>query len=484
MKSISVALLLLLLTACSTPPPPPNKPYVDVKVAPIEPPFAVPTTEQLDYLDVLRSLQVELDNEEIRQLYIWVKAEYDYFYQTEFVTGSLLRGNRYLPYLQYRLRQADLPIEYSYLAMIESAFRTVALSNKGAHGVWQLMPATAKELGIRPEQRKDVVKATDAAIKYIQARQQAFANDALLIAASYNAGEYGVSRRFEKVDSGRYNFVTIYDHLPKETRHYVPRWIAATMLANQIKRQGKMPPSDAVIITKRDYQVAPLAKGLGMDVAQFEQLNPDFVGAKYLTNQHNFIVHPNVMPVNAVDGIHISAATGFTPQFISAQNDSVPTRGQVEAQLRKTRLAQQAKQAKPKVKLSPKTPVKTPVNTTVKATAKTTAAKPASASAHGYIQVEIKPGMTYTRLSRWFGVSQQELITLNPSLKQGLQAGKQIKVPAAGVLVKQYKVQQGDSLMQIARQHRLELDDIRLVNQIKDNHIRVGQVLTLYLPQG
>lgn len=473
MKSISVAILLLLLTACSsTPEPPASKKYVDIKVAPIEPPFAVPTAEQLDYLDVLRSLQVELDNEEIRQLYVWVKAEYDYFYQTEFVTGSLLRGNRYLPYLQYRLKQADLPIEYSYLAMIESAFRTVALSNKGAHGVWQLMPATAKELGIAPEQRKDVVKATDAAIKYIQARQNAFGNDALLIAASYNAGEYGVMRRFEHVDSGRYNFVTIYDHLPKETRHYVPRWIAATMLAHQIKRQGKMPPSEAVIITKRDYQVAPLAKGLGMNVAQFEKLNPDFVGADFLSNQHNFIVHPNALPVNAVDGIHISAATGFTPQFISAQNDLVPTRAQVESQQRKIRLAQQAQKPKPRVKLSPKTQ------------AKAVAAKPVKSTAHGYIQVEIKPGMTYTRLNRWFGVSQQELMKLNPSLKQGLQAGKQIKVPANGVMVKQYKVQQGDSLMQIARQHRLELDDIRLVNQIKDNNIRVGQVLTLYLPQG
>nr|WP_238486462.1 lytic transglycosylase domain-containing protein [Motilimonas eburnea] len=354
--------------------------------------------------------------------------------------------------------------------MIESAFRTVALSNKGAHGVWQLMPATAKELGIRPEQRKDVVKATDAAIKYIQARQQAFGNDALLIAASYNAGEYGVSRRFEKVDSGRYNFVTIYDHLPKETRHYVPRWIAATMLANQIKRQGKMPPSEAVIITRRDYQIAPLAKGLGMDVAQFERLNPDFVGARFLTHQHNFIVHPNSLPVNAVDGIHISAATGFTPQFIAAQNDLVPTRAQVEDQQRKDRLAQQAKKPKPKVKLSPKT--------------QATVASSVKSRPEGYIKVEIKPGMTYTRLSRWFGVSQQELMKLNPSLKQGLQAGKQIKVPANGVLVKQYKVQQGDSLMQIARQHRLDLDDIRLINQIKDNHIRVGQVLTLYLPQG
>ena len=96
----------------------------------------------------------------------------------------------------------------------------------------------------------------------------------------------------------------------------------------------------------------------------------------------------------------------------------------------------------------------------------------------------IKPGMTFTRLNRWFDVTQQELIALNPSLKQGLRAGSEIKVPASGIQVKQYKVQKGDSLGRIASTHRVELEDVRLMNQIKDNNIRVGQVLVLYMRQG
>ncbi|WP_434339896.1 transglycosylase SLT domain-containing protein [Motilimonas cestriensis] len=469
MKFISVFLFILFISACSSTPEPAPKKVVVLKMAPVEPPFKRPTAEQLDYLDVLRALEVDLENDEIRQLYEWVKAEYDYFYQTNFVTGSLVRGNRYIPYLQYRLRQAGLPIEYSYLAMIESAFRTVALSNKGAHGVWQLMPATAKELGITPEQRKDVVKATDAAIKYIQAREAAFGNDALLIAASYNAGEYGVSKRFVHVDSKRYNYVTVYSHLPKETRHYVPRWIAATMLANQIKRQGKMPAPESVLITDKDYQIAPLASALGMNKKEFETRNPDFVGEEFLTNQHNFIVHPNAHPVNAVDGLHISAATGFEPQFIAGGQLNIATRASAELE-RKALLAKAKRKIKPTIKRSPN-----------RTSSKEVSQTQSNAS---YIKVAIQPGMTFSRLNRWFDVTETELVALNPSLKKGLRAGSEIKVPATNVSIKQYKVQAGDSLLRIASNHQVELDDIRLVNQIKGNHIRVGQVLTLYLPEG
>lgn len=173
---------------------------------------------------LLKKLNIKLSSSDFNTLRQLVITQQKHLNKNGFVKRSLARGSRYIPYIKHELTQAGVPSEFAYLALVESGFKTSALSNKGAKGVWQLMPITAGELGISASQRSDVAKSTHAAIKYLQHRYLVFGDMPLLVAASYNAGEARVLSRLRRLENpSNRSFVAIHQSLPKETREYVPR---------------------------------------------------------------------------------------------------------------------------------------------------------------------------------------------------------------------------------------------------------------------
>jgi len=155
-----------------------------------------------------------------------------------FIERSLERGRPIIPMLQRELEAAKMPPLLHYLALIESGYKNTAVSTAKAMGLWQFMPGTGKQYGLKiggpGDERRDEAKSTRAAARYLRDLAFEFGGDALLLAlAGYNRGENGVRRALKKLDdpfSDRSYWRLVEEGLlPQETAHYVTRFIAAAV---------------------------------------------------------------------------------------------------------------------------------------------------------------------------------------------------------------------------------------------------------------
>ena len=150
------------------------------------------------------------------------------------VAGLLQKEQYYMPIFQDILSQYDLPYELAYLPVIESALNPNARSHMGAVGLWQFMPATGKKYGLEinslVDERRDPIKSTHAAAKFMNALYDVF-KDWNLVIAAYNCGPSNVNKAIYRA-GGKRDFWSIYPFLPKETRAYLPLYIAAVYSMN------------------------------------------------------------------------------------------------------------------------------------------------------------------------------------------------------------------------------------------------------------
>jgi len=140
----------------------------------------------------------------------------------------------YFPLFEQTLDQNDLPLEFKYLSIVESALNPTAKSRVGATGLWQFMLQTGKLYNLKVnsfiDERRDPVKSTQAACDYFK-NMYAIYHDWLLVIASYNCGAGNVNKAIAR-SGGKTNFWEISKYLPAETRGYVPAFIAVTYLMN------------------------------------------------------------------------------------------------------------------------------------------------------------------------------------------------------------------------------------------------------------
>lgn len=146
----------------------------------------------------------------------------------------LERASRYLPFIQDELRKANLPADLAYMVMIESGFSAHAKSTADAVGPWQFIEATGSRYGLNKnwwlDERKDVRKATHAAIRYITDLHNEF-KSWYLVAAGYNMGENGLRRMMKKHNTRDYWTLVKKNAIPKETQNYVPKILAAMLIS-------------------------------------------------------------------------------------------------------------------------------------------------------------------------------------------------------------------------------------------------------------
>jgi membrane-bound lytic murein transglycosylase D len=162
-------------------------------------------------------------------------VEYFAFKKAEFTQRMLEKKHLYFPIYEKYLKLYNLPDELKYLSLIESGLDPKALSNKGAGGLWQFMPYTARgDFGLRVDpmidERFDPERATEAACKYMRQLYRIF-GDWHLVLAAYNTGPGNVKRAIRNC-RGNNDFWGIYNCLPKQTRAYVPQFIAITYMMN------------------------------------------------------------------------------------------------------------------------------------------------------------------------------------------------------------------------------------------------------------
>jgi membrane-bound lytic murein transglycosylase D len=159
------------------------------------------------------------------------------FFQTRgktFFRNWLEKSTKYMPLLQSELKKAGLPTDLAYMVMIESGFSATAVSSAQAVGPWQFIESTGKGYGLEKnwwlDERRDIKKSTQAAIRYLKDLKQEFGSW-YLVAASYNMGENGLRRQIKKHGTSDYWELVRRNALPQETQDYVPKILAALMIA-------------------------------------------------------------------------------------------------------------------------------------------------------------------------------------------------------------------------------------------------------------
>ena len=197
----------------------------------------------------------------------------------------LSRSERYIPMMRQVLRSEGLPEDLVYLAMIESGFTPHAKSVASAVGAWQFMSATGKRYDLRIDpwidERRDPLKSTVAAAQYLKELYAMFNNDWYLAAAGYNAGENKILRAINMYNSRDFWELSKGEYLKRETKDYVPKLLAAAIIAKEPAKYGfadvaYLPPIEFDLVTipsRTDLEV--VAKILRVSVHTLRELNPE-----------------------------------------------------------------------------------------------------------------------------------------------------------------------------------------------------------------
>lgn len=194
------------------------------------------------------------------------------------------KAEYYFPIFEDIIARHELPYELCYLSIVESALNPQARSYMGATGLWQFMPATGKRYGLEinslVDERMDPIRATEAACKYLSDLYNIF-HDWNLAIAAYNCGPGNVNKAIHRA-GGKRDFWSIYPFLPRETRGYLPIFIAVVYSMNYAQQHGICPgeplltmASDTIVTTQRQH-LKQIAENLHIPLSELRRLNPQY----------------------------------------------------------------------------------------------------------------------------------------------------------------------------------------------------------------
>jgi len=220
-----------------------------------------------------------MDNARVR------KWEQYYAERPDYVARMTERGGRYLYYVVEELEKRNMPLDLALLPFVESAFNPQAMSVARAAGMWQFMPSTGRIYALKQnafrDDRRDVLASTRAALDYLERLGVMFNGDWQLALAAYNWGEGNVKRALQRKRSP--NAPSVYESLrgmPAETRDYVPKLQAVKNIVAKPDAYGlTLPPLEnhpyfLSVAIERDIDVELAAKLAGINLEEFQQLNP------------------------------------------------------------------------------------------------------------------------------------------------------------------------------------------------------------------
>ena len=200
------------------------------------------------------------------------------------VSFMLGASNFYMPIFEEALEAYNLPLELKYLPVIESALNPNAVSRVGATGLWQFMLPTGKRYGLEVntlvDERRDPVKASYAAAHYLSDLYKIF-DDWSLVIAAYNCGPSTVNKAIHR-SKGNADYWSIYPYLPKETRGYVPAFIAANYIMNYYCDHNicpmvtELPVKTDTVVVEKDIHFEQIAQKLNIDIKHLRNLNPQY----------------------------------------------------------------------------------------------------------------------------------------------------------------------------------------------------------------
>ncbi|HEY7681696.1 MAG TPA: LysM peptidoglycan-binding domain-containing protein [Gemmatimonadales bacterium] len=433
----------------------------------------------------------------------------------------LQRMPRYEPMIRAKLRENGVPEDMVYLALIESGFSNTAVSRARAAGMWQFIKGTAKLYGLRVDswvdERRDPVRATDAAVRHIADLRDRFGS-MYLAAAAYNAGAGKVGRGLrrlgddeeEEEENPDATFFRLYDtrFLRRETKDYVPKLIAAALIAKQPEKYGFEKPLDVQPLTY-DSIVVPEATGLDVlarladtSVAALRELNPQYI---HLVTPPR---RPAVVRVPAGTGETVTARyAALAPSERVSFVEHTVRRGQTLGGIgRMYRVSGQLiADANPAVRvnrLRPGTRLVIPtryVPVVAEPAERPARTRPvANASSSTTIRYRVRSGESLWTIAMSYGTTVERLRQLNAlSRSERLKADQVIRVPAPAVEVtppaaapapspstalaaRSHRVRRGETLTSIASRYGVTITALRDANGLASTSmIKAGTQLTI-----
>lgn len=447
-KSLSIGLLLLLTAACTTVSTEPARvataPEIERELAALRDVMmrdleaasrenGVTRTAPASDIDAISSIEIpqhpSVDGA-IRYFSTGLKRT---------IQTSLTRSARYKRNIDRILDEHGIPRAFAYLPVIESGYRTGLTSSAGARGMWQFMPATAREYGLRVDwwvdERIDIEKSTYAAARYLRDLHRMF-SDWPLVLAAYNAGPGRVRRTLAEHEASSFWQLLEKSALPKETRGYVPTFFATVAIAGDPERFG--------------FELqSPLEESAGeWDTVEVRgPVSLEFLGRLCgapldRLKAENAVYHRGVVPPGRNN--------------VRVPRVAVP---------RIRQLAESLHSEDPIVEVSSYT---------------------------------LRAGESLTDLSRSLGVRIEDVLAMNDSRTDRFRAGDNVYLPVRRALLAEklveprespaadlYVVATGDTLYSIARRHGLSLEQLRRINDLgSDAVIQPGQSIRVAASAG
>ena len=322
------------------------------------------------------------------------------------VSYMLGATNFYIPIFEEALALYNLPLELKYLPVIESALDPTAVSRKGATGLWQFMLSTAKRYDLKinslVDERRDPIKASFAAAQYLNDLYKVYGDWNLVIAA-YNCGPTSLNKAIHRA-GGSKDYWTIYPYLPKETRGYVPAFIAANYVMNYYCEHNICPMrarlidgNDTVVVNK-DLHLEQVASVCGVEMEKIKAFNPQYKTSLVPGNSYDCILRlPSEAALKFID---------LGDSVYSYRSSELLTKRKIveidEAELEK--LQNSARRSY------------------------SSSRRRSSRSSRRSKSVTIKNGQTLSEIAEKYGTSVSKLRRLNGIKGSSIRAGKKIRV--------------------------------------------------------
>lgn len=381
----------------------------------------VPVFPREVYMDRLRRLPnvIEMPYNDVVQSYI------------DQYTGRLRRSvsfmlgvqNFYVPLFEEALEAEGVPLELKYLPVVESAFDPMATSRVGAAGLWQFMVPTAKHYGLKVnsllDERRDPIKSSQAAARYLKDLYESFGDWTLAIAA-YNCGRANVLKAIKRAGGAR-DYWAIYPYLPRETRGYVPAFIAANYVMNYYC-DHKIPPMKTIapaetdtVVVERNVHLSQVAQACNLDYETVQAMNP-----QYRTGMVPGLSQPCAirLPMAALDRVlQLGDSLYAVPtQEVTVRRDEVAPAEAPEDRRASTRAARRQAQAESRAARR------------ARQAAERAERRRKKRGGGGSAEVDIRQGDTLSEIARRNNTTVEKLRKINNISGSAIRAGKKIRV--------------------------------------------------------
>ncbi len=442
--------------------------------------------------DVLRgqfSLNHEATQPAVQHQIRWIVAHPSYLQKVA------RQSEPYIYHIVTEIKKRKLPGELALIPMIESSYDPFAYSGAGAAGLWQLMPGTGTDLGLKQDWwfdgRRSIGPSTNAALNYLAYLHHFFNGDWVLAFAAYDSGEGTLARIIKNSNQtkGKVNFWSL--NVPQETRAYIPRLLAlAEVIQNPKRYRVELPdiphaPYFEEVNIGSQIDLNHAAKLAGISYRDLIKLNPGF--NRWATAPYRpyklLIPADKVLSFNRnLAHVPVDERVSWTRHHVSAGDNLVLIAQKYHTTVNLIKELNQLKTnavKKGQFVLIPSG--KKPVIATNASTA--APITPPHFMAHNQYKVVhiVQKNETYAQVQSKYGVTTKDIQTWNHlDGKKPLRQGLQLIIWKRANTIGTYTVKRGDTLSAIAKQNNTKTSRLVQLNpQLKSAHLRIGEKITL-----